>query len=195
MPATLTSAMLADLHKGNAAILLKACPANGEVTLTAMDFSAEDKIFTIKDSFNISQAEPTITEIKIDQGDDLIDTDAEKGEWTLTGKIPSNATALYDYFYTASATAVSGVKGDGGKQYAGKAYFSDPKEVVCSILVESQSRKSAVLFARVKLTVNQSEDDNANPMYLNFKGTVLKNLKSGVGDFAILPTATTISGS
>ena len=189
MPATLTKAMLADLHKGNASISLLACPATGQVTFADLDFSAADQIFTTKDSFTIADADPTITNIQIDQLNEIIDTDIEDGDYVINANIPSIATAVLDYFYNAGVT-VTGLKGqDGTTTYGGKAYLGR-KEVYVSILVESASKNTAVCFARVKCIVNKpSRDDNSNPAYLKFAGYVNTNLKANEGTFAVLKSA------
>lgn len=184
--ATLTKAMLADLMKGNAAISLLACPSDGQVEYSDLDFSAADQIFTTKDSFTISEADPTVTNIQIDQLNEIIDSDIEEGEYTMNANIPSMASAVLDYFYNVGVT-ITGLKGqDGTTTYAGKSYQSR-KEVYCSILVESASKKTAVCFARVKCVVNRpSRDDNSTPAYLKFTGTIGANLKAGEGNFAVL---------
>ena len=101
MAATLTKAMLSDMMKGNAAISLLACPDTGEVTLGSLDFSEADQIFTVKDSFSISEGDPTTENTQIDQMDEIIDSQITEGDYSMTGQVPSNATALFDYFYEA----------------------------------------------------------------------------------------------
>jgi hypothetical protein len=172
--------------KGNAAISLLACPSNGQVEYSDLDFSAADQIFTTKDSFTISEADPTVTNIQIDQLNEIIDSDIEEGEYTMNANIPSMASAVLDYFYNVGVT-ITGLKGqDGTTTYSGKSY-QGRKEVYCSILVESASKKTAVCFARVKCVVNRpSRDDNSTPAYLKFTGTIGANLKAGEGNFAVL---------
>ena len=101
MAATLTKTMLSDMMKGNAAISLLACPDSGEVTLGSLDFSEADQIFTVKDSFSISEGDPTTENTQIDQMDEIIDSQITEGDYSMTGQVPSNATALFDYFYEA----------------------------------------------------------------------------------------------
>jgi hypothetical protein len=91
--ATLTKAMIDDLHKGMAALSLLPY-ADGGVTFSNLDFEGADQIFTLKDSFSITPSDTTSEEIKIDQRDEVIDTTVTKGEWTMTGNIPSVATEL-----------------------------------------------------------------------------------------------------
>lgn len=194
MAATLTKAMLSDMMKGNAAISLLACPDTGEVTLGSLDFSEADQIFTVKDSFSISEGDPTTENTQIDQMDEIIDSQITEGDYSMTGQVPSNATALFDYFYEAGKavgsedTTVTGIKGQGedGTTYVGKSY-GGKKEVYCSVLVESQSRETAVVFARVRCVLSRPVQENTStPGYCTFNGYILANLKDGEGNFAVL---------
>lgn len=194
MAATLTKAMLSDMMKGNAAISLLACPDTGEVTLGSLDFSEADQIFTVKDSFSISEGYPTTENTQIDQMDEIIDSQITEGDYSMTGQVPSNATALFDYFYEAGKavgsedTTVTGIKGQGedGTTYVGKSY-GGKKEVYCSVLVESQSRETAVVFARVRCVLSRPVQENTStPGYCTFNGYILANLKDGEGNFAVL---------
>lgn len=192
--ATLTKTMLSDMMKGNASISLLACPDSGEVTLGSLDFSAADQIFTVKDSFSISEGDPTTENTQIDQMDEIIDSQITEGDYSMTGQVPSNATALFDYFYEAGKAigseegTVTGIKGQGedGTTYVGKSY-GGKKEVYCSVLVESQSRETAVVFARVRCVLSRPVQENTStPGYCTFNGYILANLKEGEGNFAVL---------
>lgn len=185
--------MLADMMKGNASISLLACPDSGEVTLASLDFSDADQIFTIKDSFSISEGDPTTENTQIDQMDEIIDSQITEGDYAMTGQVPSNAQELFDYFYEAGkavgseAGAVTGIKGkDGTTTYVGKSY-GGKKEVYCSVLVESQSKETAVVFARVRCVLSRPVMENTStPGYCTFNGYILANLKEGEGNFAVL---------
>ena len=189
--ATLTKAMIDDLHKGMAAISLLPYPEGG-VTFNTLDFSDADQIFTLKDTFSITPSDPTSEEVKIDQKDQTIDTTTETGEYKMAGQIPSKAVELLDYFMN-DATTVSGLKGQGGENavtYSGKSYYIEPKEVTCSVLIESASQKSAVVFAKVKFVIPGVTMENAStPMYLAFNADILANAAEGQGDFAVLKSA------
>lgn len=201
MPATLTSAMLADLHSGNAAIsILPYDAVNGTYFVAttgtnahaAVDFSAADQLFTLKDSLNLSSDDPSTTDVKIDQFDRIIDTIFEEGgNWNVTGNVPSQATALFDYFFEAGSTISTALNGqtiDGKHQtYTGKSYINSKKAVEVVMLLESESRNTAIALAHVRLSVNHpAKDDDTNPGYLHFTGAVLPNKAEGQGDFAIL---------
>ena len=186
--ATLTKAMIDDLHKGMASLSLLEYPEGG-VTFSNMDFSGADQIFTLKDSFSITPSDPTSEEIKIDQKDQTIDTTTETGEYKMAGQIPSVATEVLDFFMN-KAKAVTGVKGQDGDSYSGSSYYIEPKEVIVSVLVESASKKTAIVFGKVKFVVPGVTVENAaTPAYLAFNADVLANAKAGEGDFAVLASA------
>ena len=59
-----------------------------------------------------------------------------------------------------------------------------------SVLAESESKNTAILFPHVKMIVSKpKKDDNTNPAYLSFVGYVLPNADDS-GDFAVLKSAT-----
>lgn len=196
--ATLTKEMLADLHSGNAAIsILTYDAANGTIFnpgegQSAVDFSAADQLFTLKDTLNFTSDDPTSTDVKIDQFDKVIDSIFEDGgNWRVVGNVPTAATAVFDYFFESGATINTAIKGqtiDGQYQtYTGKSYLNTKKTVEVVMLLESESRNTAIALAHVKLAVNNpAKDDDTNPSYLRFTGAVLPNAASGQGDFAIL---------
>ena len=104
----------------------------------------------------------------------------------MAGQIPSVATEVLDFFMN-KATAVTGVKGQDGDSYSGSSYYIEPKEVICSVLVESASKKTAIVFAKVKFVVPGVTLENAStPAYVAFNADVLANAKAGQGDFAVL---------
>lgn len=177
--------MIDDLHKGMAAISLLAYP-DGGVVFNNLDFAGADQIFTLKDSFSITPSDPTSEEVKIDQRDQTIDATVTTGEYKMAGQIPSVATEVLDYFMS-SAASVTNLTGQEGTTYAGKSYYIEPKEVICSVLVESASKKTAIAFAKVKFVIPGVTVENAaTPAYLAFNADVLANAKTGQGDFAVL---------
>lgn len=186
--------MLADLHKGNATIKMVAAPADGKVYFTAgtgqtaLSFADADQIFTLKNSLNIAPADAEVNKIQIDQLDEVIDEEVNFGDYIINGNIPSIAQALLDYFFNVGASGISQmVSGDTGLTYDGKAYFNAPKDIVVSMLIQSESKNTAIAFARVRVVVTPpSQDDSDNPAYLKFTGYVLNNLAESQGDFAVL---------
>lgn len=186
---TLSRAMLADLHRGMAHLSLLPYNNTTGVIFSGLDFSGADEIYTIKDSFNLAKADPTTTEIKIDQLDATIDSDVEAGEYTMTGNIPSVAAAVLNAFGKEGVAISTNVPGQEGTNYQGKSFFDTAVDVYATVLLESASMNTAICFARVKLNVfPPSQDDNSNPAYFKFTGTILSNTEStGLqGDFALL---------
>ena len=206
--ATLTHAMLNDLHIGNASLSLLPYSSTGVDITSGLDFSAADQIFTLEGTFNLTSDDPTSNDIRIDQHQEVIDTQIEKGgNWQMTGNIPSVAAELLGYFYDSGATIAAGsvstptgVKGAEGTFYTGKGFMASPNEVEVTILAESESKNTAILFPHVKLIVSKpKKDDNTNPAYLSFLGYILPNpYKNGndyVGDFAVLKADTAPTGA
>lgn len=195
--ATLTQAMLDDLHIGNASISLLAYSSAGLDITSAVTFANADKIFTLEGSFNLSADDASASEIKIDQHQKVIDTQITKGgNWRMSGNIPSQAQALLGYFFTEGQDTGT-VTGPDGDTYSGKGFLSTPEIIEVSALVESESKNTAILFAHVKMVVSPiKKDDNNNPAYLSFVGYVLPNPftkgtpATPVGDFAVLKAAT-----
>ena len=193
MPATLTHAMLDDLHIGNACISLKAYASGGVDITQAITFAAEDKIYTLEGSFNLECDDPSSTDIRIDQHQEVIDVQFDKGgNWRMTGNIPSVAQALLEYFFS-EGQATGTITGGESSTYTGKGFLATPEIVEVTVLVESESKNTAILFPHVKMIVSKpKKDDNSNPAYLSFTGFILPNPftkgtpAAPVGDFAVL---------
>lgn len=191
--ATLTHAMLDDLHIGNACISLKAYTSGGVDITQAITFAAEDKIYTLEGSFNLECDDPSSTDIRIDQHQEVIDVQFDKGgNWRMTGNIPSVAQALLEYFFNEGQTTGT-ITGGESSTYTGKGFMATPEIVEVTVLVESESKNTAILFPHVKMIVSKpKKDDNSNPAYLSFTGFILPNPftkgtpATPVGDFAVL---------
>lgn len=197
--ATLTHAMLDDLHIGNASLSLLAYNASGVDITNGLDFSSADQIYTLEGTFNLECDDPSSTDIKIDQHQEVIDTSIDKGgNWRMTGNIPSVAVDLLKYFFTegsaisaGTASSLKGVTGAEGTFYTGQGFMATPETIEVTVLAESESKNTAILFPHVKMIVSKpKKDDNDNPAYLSFVGFVLPNPykkdSAYVGDFAVL---------
>lgn len=188
--AKLTRELLKPLHKGNAAIALKPV-TGGSVVFSTLDFSDADLLYSIKGTFNISQDDPEVSELKIDQGDAVIDTTTEAGAITITGSYPTIAEDAFAYFYK-EGIEVTAMKGPGtgaagaSVTYAGTSFFNTPKQIEASLMAQSQDESTAIVFARVQMTVVMKQDNEDQPFYLSVTGKVLTNLKEGEGDFVVL---------
>ena len=191
--ATLTHAMLDDLHIGNACLSILPYNAAGVDITSALNFSAADKIYTLEGTFNLECDDPSNTDIRIDQHQEVIDVQYDKGgNWRMTGNIPSVAEALLAYFFNEGQTTGT-ITGGEGDTYTGKGFMATPEVVEVTILAESETKNTAILFPRVKMLVSKpKKDDNANPAYLSFTGFILPNPytkgtpATPVGDFAVL---------
>lgn len=186
---TWAKTLLATLFKGQSHFSLLPYDTDNGVTWAELSFSGADEFFTLKDTFQLSQSDPTVTEIQIDQKEATIDTSTESGEWTFTGNIPVAAIAYCDIFFSQGATVTSSglIVGQDGTTYTAQAYFATPQEVYATVLIENLSATQGIAFARVKMTVGLSIDDSTNPAYLKVSGTILDNTEStGLqGDWAI----------
>ena len=186
--ATLNRELLKPLHKGNAAIALLPTES-GSVDFASLDFSQADLIYSIKGTFQITQDDPEVSELKIDQGDSVIDSTTTSGAITITASYPTIAEEAFAFFYK-EAKEVSGVKGiTSGKTYSGKSFFNTPKQIETSLMALSQDESTAIAFARVQFTVVMRQDNEDQPFYLSVTGKVLSNLKEGEGDFVVLKSA------
>ena len=110
----------------------------------------------------------------------------------MTGNLPSVAQALLEYFFT-SGQATGTITGGESSTYTGKGFMATPEIVEVTVLVESESKNTAILFPHVKMIVSKpKKDDNSNPAYLSFTGFILPNPftkgtpATPVGDFAVL---------
>lgn len=156
-------------------------------TITDTTFDNSGILFTEKDSFSLVQAEPTRTDIKIDQGDETIDTAVESGEFTVSGSIPSFDLAAFKFFFPEAAvqpTITDGITGidDTTKFKSITAFNFEPKELDVTMWVESANKKYAYILTHVRLTAVMNHESVATKLFtLNFKGTVLKPRTDGVG--------------
>ncbi len=190
MSATITTAALEDLKKGCAHLSILDIADGNTVTsnIKGRDFSAADELFSIEGTFSCVQSEGE--DLKVDQyGGKIIETNP--GDWLLQGDFPSNASAVFDMFYTSSLTISSSDKitGKTGQDYVGKSYNRQPKTITKSVLVESESGQTAILFAYVSMYALYKDDDPTKPAKVSFTGKVGTNNIAGEGDFAVLKAA------
>lgn len=156
-------------------------------TITDATFANAGLLFTEKDSFSLVQADPTRTDIKIDQGDETIDTAVENGEFTVSGSIPSFDVKVFKLFYPEAATQptiTTGITGiDGTTKFDSVTAFDfAPKELDVTMWVESANKKYAYILTHVRLTAVMNHDSVSTTLFtLNFTGTVLKPRTDGVG--------------
>lgn len=190
MAQTLTKADIADLAIGNAVIALIDAPADGKVTFSSLNFGPEvaDFIYTLKDSLAVTQDEGEENDIVIDQLNEIIDTKYDPSKIAFTGNYPAvQGEDPMGFFYQEGA-AVTAVTGPDGKTYAGKGYDTfNPKDVIKTAFIRSQSGKTAFIVARLRLYADFVPVENTDtPGYLRLHGSSLPNLKPGEGNIAIV---------
>lgn len=144
----------------------------GAITL---DFSNADSIFTLKDSLSFDQDSPSITTIKIDQGDAEIASRAEKGDFTFEGRIPSIAAAVFDKFQSPEGSATYTVTGGDGTKYSGKGYSTDLKKLQQTVLIVSDDKKTAVVFACVDIYAAFAGISGDDPAGVLLSGAIKQN--------------------
>lgn len=106
MASTLTKAALDKVFVGISKIQL--APVG---TLAATTFDSADEIYTVKDSVSFSQAQPSKTEIKVDQFSAPIAAIYEAGDFSVTGSIPSIAKEILQYFFKTNAATNPSITG------------------------------------------------------------------------------------
>lgn len=171
----MTEAILDDLHTGNAEIRIKEYAASDWETNATIDFSSASVIFTAKDTLEINQEQPTVTELKLDQGDRTYSSTSEAGAFTIAGLIPSVAEAVFDNFMTKYSDASYNVKISSSETLTGKGYETGVKKIEGTVLLVSESRKSAIVLGKVELYgafTGASSDAGAG---INMAGTVVAN--------------------
>ena len=186
-----TKALLASLARGIATTKIKDVPAGGEVTLSALDFSSgAGQLFSIEGSFNLDWPEPTLDEIRVDQGLQTIAMDVDKGDISFSANYPAVAEAALKYFFKndeVSATITTEAAGTStpAVTYTGTSFFIQPKTAEVSIAIEDQDQKYCITMARVALTARLAYDADNKIWYIGLNGRVLTNLKAGEADMVV----------
>lgn len=192
MTATLTKSMLNDLKKGNASF--KVVPQTYDITDTTFDDA--DQFFTVEGTLSISGGEATVTGIKIDQSQSSISEYEEFSDVTIAGSIPSTALEVFDFFYNKSSkqpNLTNGITSSDGvtklKEAAGYAINGKGKDL--TILVESDSRDTAVIFTNVKLYASAPSLANVKtePWAIPFNGIAKEATLEGAPAMIILKSA------
>lgn len=183
MAATLTNAMKDDLATGNAKLLLATYASGG---LTDSTFTGADEIYTSKDSFKITEGDPTSTMIELDQnGGEKVGQVVVSGETSVEATIPFTAVELFDYFYkkatTSAVTLTTGIVSGATTYKTGTNYsFANKKVVKVKMFVESNSGNTAIVLHNVDLMVTLIQDNvNTTPLGLKLSGKVFEDGANG----------------
>lgn len=183
--ATLKKELLDSLARGIAST--KILPVtSGSVTTGSLDFTNAGLIYSIEGSLNIEWAEPTLEELKVDQMQQTIAVDVEKGDITFSANYPTIAEAAIAEFFEADSTSKT-ITADASTQYQGKGFFLSPKQTEVSMMIEDQAKNFAVIFARVSLTARIVYDSDNRIWYIGLDGRILSNLAENEPDALIIP--------
>lgn len=182
---TLKKELLDSLARGIAST--KILPVtSGSVTTGSLDFTNAGLIYSIEGSLNIEWAEPTLEELKVDQMQQTIAVDVEKGDITFSANYPTIAEAAIAEFFEADSTSKT-ITADASTQYQGKGFFLSPKQTEVSMMIEDQAKNFAVIFARVSLTARIVYDSDNRIWYIGLDGRILSNLAENEPDALIIP--------
>ena len=192
MAATLTKSMLDDLRKGNASF--KVIPQTYNITDTSFDDA--DQFYTIEGTLAVGGGEASITGIKIDQAKSSISETEDFSDVTVTGSIPSTALELFDFFYDKSTTQpalTTGITASDGvtKLTEASGYSLNGKGKNVTILLESESNDTAIIFTNVKLYASAPSLTNvkSEPWVVPFNGIAKEATQSGAASMIILKAA------
>lgn len=180
---TFTKDLLAKLMRGIAKTSI-APVTDGSVTFSSSTFANAGQIFSIEDSLSIEWSEPTITEVRVDQGLQTIAMDIEKGDITFSANYPTVASAAISELFKCSSGAVSITSAD-GVAYSGTGVFLEPKTTEVSVLIEDMNEEYSIAFARVSLTARLAYDNDTKVWYIGLDGRVLNNLADGQPDAVV----------
>lgn len=192
MAATLTRAMLDDLRKGNASF--KVVPQTYNITDTTFDDA--DQFFTVEDTLAIGGGDVTINGIKIDQSTANISEYEEFADVTISGSIPSTALEVFDYLFEKSntqPTLTSGITASDGitKLTEASGYKLNGKGKAVTILIESDSKDTAIIYTNVKLFAGALNASNvkSTPWAIPFNGLAKEATVDGAPSFIVLKAA------
>ncbi len=179
MAATLTEAQKKDLHLGNAEVKIVDWT---DTALSATTFTDADSLFTTKDSLSIVEGTPTYTSIKLDQGNETIASPmTDKADSTVAATFPSNAMALFEYWYTPAgvqptATAQAPLVIDGESYESAKAFKFSDKTRTSRIYIRSKSGKTAIVIMKAELAVSLAYGNiSSTPLGMILSGSIMED--------------------
>lgn len=193
---TFTRALLDKLARGIAKTSILPV-VNGSVALKTLDFSTAGLLYSVEDSLNLDWPEPTLEEIRVDQGLATIAMDVDKGDIAFSANYPAIAeVALKEFFKEGYASTITAPD---GTRYAGTSIFIEPKTTEVSVLIEDMDQQYSITMARVALTARLAYDPDKKLWYIGLNGRVLANLADNEADVLVgakvALDAPTISGT
>lgn len=180
---TFTKNLLDKLMRGIAKTSI-APVVNGAVTFSSTTFSTAGLIYSVEGSLNVDWPEPTLEEIRVDQGLQTIAMDVDKGDISFSANYPALAAVVIREFFKHTDSDVSITSPD-GVTYTGPGIFLDPQTTEVSVLIEDMNEQYAIAMARVALTARLAYDADRKLWYLGLNGRVLANLAENQPDAVI----------
>lgn len=160
----------------------------GSVTFSAETFQNAGLLYSVEGSFNLDWPEPSIDEIRVDQGLQTIAMDVDKGDITFSANYPAMAAVVLKEFFNSVEDDVTIASPD-GVNYKGPGIFIEPKTTEVSVLIEDQDYKYSIAMARVSLTARIAYDQDNKLWYLGLNGRVLANLADKQPDVVVAEKA------
>lgn len=182
---TFTKDLLAKLARGISKTYI-APVTDGSVSFSSSTFSNAGLLYSIEGSMTIDWAEPSISEIRVDQGLQTIAMDVEKGEVTFSANYPTMASvALSEFFEKVGSTfSVTGNE-TSPNTYTGTGFTLEPKTTEVSVMITDMDEKFAICMARVSLTARIAYDTDNKIWYIGLNGRVLTNLATNQPDVLV----------
>ena len=189
---TFTKDLLAKLARGISKTYI-APVTDGSVTFSSTTFSNAGLLFSVEGSLTIDWSEPSIDEIRVDQGLQTIAMDVEKGDITFSANYPTMAGAALSEFFekvgnsdftvaTPDTTPIS---------FTGPGFTLEPKTTEVSVMITDMNEQFAITMARVSLTARIAYDSDNKIWYIGLNGRVLANLAANQPDVVIAEKVTT----
>lgn len=137
---------------------------------------------TLRDTFSLTQEDPEVSDVNIDQSDLPIKSTAKAGKLTMKFVIPDMSKAMVANFFntvTVSEAAPAGYEASGIKV--------DIKKIDKMIKVELAEQDLILIFPNLDIARKFSGDNiNETPLGIEVTGTVLANPDPSKPDIIIL---------
>lgn len=180
---TFNKALLEKLARGIAKTYIQDV-TDGSVQLSTLSLANAGLLYSIEGSFELDWPEPTIDEIRVDQGLMTIATDVDKGDISFSANYPPMAAVVLKTFFKVNTSDVTITTAD-GVTYKGPGLFLEPKTTEVTMSVEDNDGEFQIAMARVALTARLAYDSDNKLWYIGLNGRVLANLKEGEADFTV----------
>lgn len=189
---TFTKDLLAKLARGISKTYI-APVTDGSVTFSASTFSNAGLLYSVEGSLAIDWSEPSITEIRVDQGLQTIALDVEKGDITFSANYPTMASAALAEFFdqVGSSNFTVATPDTTPISFSGPGFTLEPKTTEVSVMITDMDEKFAITMARVSLTARIAYDSDNKIWYIGLNGRVLTNLAANQPDAVVGELVTT----